>query len=132
MSREDIGYKKPPRATQFKPGQSGNPKGRAKGSENVRTLIQKAHDAKVFVTLNGKRRSVSKLQAAFIQQANKAAAGDLKATKLLTDLLSAGDPRNNTSDGVLSPEAQRQQNLLILAALQSRIADDGGDNGPAF
>jgi hypothetical protein len=26
----EIGYKKPPRKNQFKPGQSGNPKGRPK------------------------------------------------------------------------------------------------------
>jgi hypothetical protein len=33
-SKFDVGYGKPPTANQFKPGQSGNPKGRAKGSRN--------------------------------------------------------------------------------------------------
>ena len=32
-----VGYGKPPAHTQFKPGQSGNPKGRRKGQRNVRT-----------------------------------------------------------------------------------------------
>jgi hypothetical protein len=50
----------------------------------------------------------------------------------VTDLLYAGGPRNNTSDGLLSPEAQRAQNQLILSALQSRIADEGADDDQAF
>lgn len=32
----DVGYGKPPKDTRFKPGQSGNPKGRPKGSKNKR------------------------------------------------------------------------------------------------
>ena len=34
-----VGYKRPPRATQFKPGQSGNPKGRTKGSLNIANVL---------------------------------------------------------------------------------------------
>jgi hypothetical protein len=32
----EVGYRKPPKASQFKAGQSGNPKGRPKGSRNVK------------------------------------------------------------------------------------------------
>ena len=34
-----VGYGKPPDHTQFKPGQSGNPHGRRKGSKNYRTIV---------------------------------------------------------------------------------------------
>ncbi len=37
MAREKIGYGRPPKAGQFKPGQSGNPQGRPKGSTNLAT-----------------------------------------------------------------------------------------------
>ena len=37
-----VGYGKPPRQTQFKKGQSGNPNGRARGSKNLATLIMAA------------------------------------------------------------------------------------------
>jgi hypothetical protein len=32
-----VGYGKPPKHTQFKPGKSGNPQGRPKGTKNLKT-----------------------------------------------------------------------------------------------
>ena len=38
-SDEDVGYGKPPKANQFKPGKSGNPKGRPKGARSEATML---------------------------------------------------------------------------------------------
>ena len=37
---EKIGYRKPPTKTRFKPGQSGNPNGRPRGSVNLKTDLR--------------------------------------------------------------------------------------------
>jgi hypothetical protein len=57
-------YRRPPEATRFKPGQSGNPKGRPKGSRNFSTAIEKELNARVVVNENGKRRTITRRDAA--------------------------------------------------------------------
>ncbi len=76
----NIGYRKPPKQTQFVKGQSGNPKGRPKGSQNLATLLQKITKQRVTVTENGRSREMSKAEAIFVQLVNKALRGDLNAT----------------------------------------------------
>jgi hypothetical protein len=44
-----VGYKRPPVDRQFKPGQSGNPKGRPKGRKNLKTIVVEALHKKVKV-----------------------------------------------------------------------------------
>ncbi len=34
---DPVGYCKPPKRTRFQPGQSGNPRGRPKGTKNLKT-----------------------------------------------------------------------------------------------
>lgn len=83
----DVGYCKPPRHGQFRPGQSGNSKGRPKGATNLPNALFKALNERVVVNENGERKTISKLDAAFKQLANKAASGDARATKLVMHLL---------------------------------------------
>ena len=44
----DVGYKKPPKNTQFKPGQSGNPKGRPKKPTNIHEALIDNLGKKIF------------------------------------------------------------------------------------
>ena len=81
-----VGKGRPPRHTRFQKGQSGNPKGRRKGSRNVATLLDHALNERVVVTENGKRKTITKFEAMLKQLANKAASGDHRAIKLLMPL----------------------------------------------
>ena len=79
----DVGFKRPPKHTQFQPGQSGNSKGRPKGSRNFNTVIEQELNAVVSITERGKVKQVRKREIIAKQVVNKAAAGDLKATGML-------------------------------------------------
>src|SRR5262245_6155539 len=58
-----VGYRRPPVHTRFKPGQSGNPSGRPKGSQNFKTLFDKILNEKVSLREGAQVRKVSKAEA---------------------------------------------------------------------
>jgi hypothetical protein len=62
--KSQVGYCSPPEATRFQKGVSGNPRGRPKGSLNVATVLTRTLRQKVAITENGRRRTVTKLEAA--------------------------------------------------------------------
>lgn len=65
--------------TRFKPGQSGNPKGRPRGAKNFTTVLEDELKAPIPVTENKKRKRISKREAIAKQLVNKAVSGDLRA-----------------------------------------------------
>src|SRR5580704_1443295 len=81
------GYRKPPKETQFKKGQSGNPRGRPKALESYAAIACRVINQKILIAENGLRRSISKFEAYVTQLANKAAAGNLRAGKDMTALM---------------------------------------------
>lgn len=87
MSDYLVGYGKPPKKTQFKKGQSGNPSGRPKGSTNPDDLIRKLLFKPVTVTQNGKATKVPTIEALLTKTFSMAASGDHKAMKLVWEML---------------------------------------------
>jgi hypothetical protein len=89
--RYDVGYRKPPRHTQFKNGCSGNPKGRPKGSKNFATIVDEELNETVIVVENGKRKRIPKMRAAVRQTLNGAMRGDFRALHQIVNLLRCHD-----------------------------------------
>ena len=83
----EVGYRKPPGHTRFKKGRSGNPKGRPAGAKNLSTLLSEALNEPVVVTENGGHRKITKRQAIITQLVNRSATADLRAIKILLDML---------------------------------------------
>jgi len=83
---DDNGYKKPPASAQFKTGQSGNPKGRPRGSRNLKTDLAAISQRSISVRENGKTRHMSQQKAMLLSAYNKAIKGDQRAASTLINL----------------------------------------------
>lgn len=66
----DIGYGRPPKHTQFQPGQSGNPAGRPKRSKTITALLKEELEAKISVTEKGVSKQLTKREAIVRQVVN--------------------------------------------------------------
>jgi Family of unknown function (DUF5681) len=108
----EVGYKKPPRGTQFKSGQSGNPKGRPKGSKAFPTLVLEELKAWIAVTEGGITKRMSKAQAIVKQLISRAIKGDLRATALINALVRVATANQPAADTPLSPEEQEILNAI--------------------
>jgi hypothetical protein len=95
----DIGHSKPPAHTRWSKGQSGNRKGRPRGSKNTLTILNTLANEEIKTIQNGRDIKISKKTAALTQAINKAAQGDLKTLKtLLPHLLSADEKAEGKLD----------------------------------
>jgi hypothetical protein len=116
----EVGYGKPPRHTRFKPGCSGNPRGRPKDAKNLSTLVHEALNEQVVVAENGRRRKISKRRAIIAQLVNRSAQADFKATQivlgLLRDIESRGDPGTDQS-------AFTEADQEIIQQIKARLRD---------
>jgi Family of unknown function (DUF5681) len=81
----DVGYCKPPKHTRFKPEHSGNPRGRARGTRNLKTDLAEELAERIPITEGGRKRSVSKQRAMVKQLMAKALKGDVRAASIILD-----------------------------------------------
>lgn len=121
-----VGFGRPPKASQFKPGRSGNPSGRPKGSRGVNAVIAKAMSEKVVVTENGQRREISKLEAAAKQLANQAAGGDHKAAKLVMGMLAQAEDKAPPEAPGADLEARKARDQEVMESLAQYLRPPGG------
>ena len=82
-SNYKVGYGKPPVATRFTPGRSGNPNGRPKGTRNLKTDLAEELQEKVAINEGGEKRTISKQQALVKSLMAKALGGDVRAANII-------------------------------------------------
>jgi hypothetical protein len=129
-SEFEVGYKKPPRKTQFKPGISGNPKGRPK--KKGTTLAEAFHkelSRKIRIKEGSVFHSITKTEAIAKQHTNKAAGGDPKSTALIMGLLAQKEPEQNDN---LAPIVQALRSIHARheadRSTTEEVNDDSGSS----
>jgi len=125
-----VGYARPPSRTRFQKGQSGNPKGRPKGSKNHSTILNEELEQRVVIRENGKQKTITKRRAAMKQLTNKAAAGDQRAIQTLLYWL---DDREKSAGVVSETPRLDEDDQAVLVSILNRIKaganDKRGNNG---
>jgi len=102
----EVGFKKPPKHSQFKPGHSGNPKGKPKRARALKTELAEELQERIPLMEGGKRKKVSKQRAMIKALTAKAVQGDTKAAnviinmtyRLLSDQIDAPDIENLSAE----------------------------------
>jgi hypothetical protein len=118
----EVGYGSPPERTRFKKGQSGNPRGRPKGTLNLATVLERTLREKVVIHENG-----TKLQAAIMQLTNKAASGELKAFQLLAALVRSAEERESQA-AAPDPGPNELDEKVFLGILNRLETMDSGED----
>jgi hypothetical protein len=145
----EVGYKRPPKSTQYKPGQRGNPKGRPPGTPNKKTIIERALSKKISVRKGDKSTKVPVLELITETFALKAVQGDRHAAAVVINLATksgvlgggrenaasspAPEPTATTRDvrpsaklvESVDPNLLSQDEQIELSKLAERIDSDG-------
>ena len=82
---DEIGYGKPPRAHQFKPGQSGNPRGWRKGAKNETAILRDLLNRKIDIREGGRPRKITIFEAILLRFTEDALKGNTKSAAFLFD-----------------------------------------------
>ena len=118
MSNPPIGYGKPPKKSQYKPGQSGNLKGRPKGAKSLKSVLQKELTSKIEIKVQGKKTKATKLEAAIMKLVNDALSGNAKALSELLKLAAIHMPQD--ADGVSNTLPPSEDDQALLTAYVER------------
>ena len=92
-----VGYGKPPLIRRFKSGQSGNRRGRPRGSKNCKTIVREIANEMHSVTEDGRLRRRSILEFMLLALRNLAAEGNVRAFREYKKYLAKYDPRETDS-----------------------------------
>ena len=115
----EVGYCKPPVHTRFKPGQSGNPSGRPKGSPNIKTMFEKILKETISLREGNITKKITKAEAVVRGLVIGAMKGDTRSQMTLFRLAeSTGQfeetlqPLHMITQVIVDPRDQRDRLLV--------------------
>jgi hypothetical protein len=126
---DQVGYGKPPKHSRFKPGQSGNPKGKKKGTRSFSTEVRATLGMPVVLTDNERPRTVTTSAAALMRLREKALKGDSRSLDRLIDL-----SRQYGDEAAAAAQQVSDEDAAILADYEESIRQKhaGGAREPVL
>jgi hypothetical protein len=123
----DVGYKKPPKAGQFKTGKSGNPKGRPKGSTTMKAIVEKVVMRRVPARIEDSVKWIPMIEFVLMKLLTFAGRGDMKAfdsfVKLAKEvqLLSSGPTTTGSDNSDPSPFAWTEEHESLRPFIEHML-----------
>ncbi len=127
----EVGYCKPPEDTRFKPGQSGNHKGRPRDARNLRTAVREALQEKVEIREGSRTRRISKMDAIIQVTLNKGLKGDPKGLAAIVQLarwtgLMDEEPDTSANANVSAQDQAILDDFLVRQGIEVPTRDGEG------
>jgi hypothetical protein len=120
----NVGYGRPPRAHQFKPGQSGNPKGRPKGAKNESTILRDVLHRKIEIRDRGGRvRKIMTLEGIILRMADDSLKGNIRSAGFLLNRYGA------LVSGETDLQSLSEDDRQVLEAYVRSIQAERNDRG---
>jgi hypothetical protein len=88
----EVGYKKPPKHSQFKPGRSGNPKGRSKEAKGLKKIVKEKLTQKILARTASGAKRVSLIEGVIQKLIELAMKGNPRALEKLLTLYTLAVP----------------------------------------
>jgi uncharacterized protein DUF5681 len=114
----EVGFKRPPVQSRFRKGSSGNPKGRPRGTKNLRTDLTEVLQERITVTEGDRKKRMSKQRAIVMTLVTKTLRGDLRSANTLLNTMFRTLGNADAADDVEQPLDANEQELL--AAIEAR------------
>ncbi len=129
---EKVGYCRPPRATRFRPGQSGNPRGRPRKPKPVQELLAMELRRRVAIREDGREQKLQKLELVVKRLVHDAIQGTYPAVRLLIDLIKVAE--ESSDQGLVDrtmDELNAEDREILARYLRpgDATAESGTDDG---
>ncbi len=119
-----VGYGRPPKHSRFKPGQSGNPRGRLRRSTQLSDLIRAELDQTLTLKEGGRERRVTKREAIVKQLVALAIKGNTKQMQFILALLD----KHRVVDPFVTTAEDDAELLRALAGIGDGKGKNDGDH----
>jgi len=120
-----TGYRKPPKEHQFRPGQSGNPRGRPKRKyKTVKEIFTEISRELITITENGVSRKVTKLEAFFKQIFNSGLQGKDRASKTILNYAEKYNVKQQGEEpSIIFVEVRDKKDIATTEYLREQIKE---------